>query len=134
MFSCRTVGHRGRNLVHLLVESPHLTRAAFRSVFVCLPIDLMSQQGEDAAPQCVKVELSSEADLFFHYAHSTDEATFQVLLIVHDLYYPLNYLVKVIRIARDMLHSSSNDRTVDCGIMHQLSPGLILLVDDNKYY
>lgn len=37
-----------------------------------------ASQGDDAAPQSVRVELSSEADLFYHYAHSTDEASFQV--------------------------------------------------------
>lgn len=45
------------------------------------------QQGDDAAPQCVKVELSSEADLFFHYAHSTDEATFQVMRNILCFYF-----------------------------------------------
>eukprot|EP00953_Heterococcus_sp_UTEX-ZZ885_P038594 19807-Heterococcus_DN1.PRE.4 len=34
-------------------------------------------QGEDAQPQGVRVELSSEADLFFHYMHIIDEAGFR---------------------------------------------------------
>lgn len=40
-------------------------------------------QGDDAAPQSVRVELSSEADLFFHYTHSTDDASFQVGRVLH---------------------------------------------------
>lgn len=35
--------------------------------------------GEDAAPQHIKVELTSENDLFFHYIHSVDEAGFRVM-------------------------------------------------------
>lgn len=38
----------------------------------------LTSQGDDAAPQSVRVELSSEADLFFHYTHSIDDASFQV--------------------------------------------------------
>jgi Centriolar protein SAS N-terminal len=34
-------------------------------------------QGEDAQPQGVRVELSSEADLFFHYMHVIDETGFR---------------------------------------------------------
>jgi hypothetical protein len=34
--------------------------------------------GEDESPQAVRVELSSEADLFFHYAHDIDETGFAV--------------------------------------------------------
>jgi len=34
-------------------------------------------QGEDHAPTAVRVELSSESDLFFHFAHTMDEAAFQ---------------------------------------------------------
>lgn len=34
--------------------------------------------GEDESPQGIRVELSSEADLFFHYAHDIDEAGFAV--------------------------------------------------------
>lgn len=34
--------------------------------------------GEDESPQAVRVELSSEADLFFHYVHDLDEHGFAV--------------------------------------------------------
>ncbi|CAM9244495.1 unnamed protein product [Scytosiphon promiscuus] len=56
--------------------------------------------GDDAAPQCVRVELSSEADLFFHYIHSTDDASFQVMqeeqkLMVEFQDYP-NVLIRML--------------------------------------
>lgn len=49
--------------------------------------------GDDSAPQGVRVELSSEADLFFHYMHVIDEAGFRVMqeqqkLMVDFLEYP----------------------------------------------
>lgn len=44
---------------------------------------LYISQGDDAAPQSVRVELSSEADLFFHYTHSIDDASFQVRSVLH---------------------------------------------------
>ncbi|CAN0024003.1 unnamed protein product, partial [Sphacelaria rigidula] len=61
---------------------------------------MLVRHGDDAAPQCVRVELSSEADLFFHYAHSTDEATFQVMqedqkLMVEFQDYP-NVLIRML--------------------------------------
>ena len=36
-------------------------------------------QGDPAAPTAIKVELSSEADLFFHYSHVVDERAFKQL-------------------------------------------------------
>jgi len=36
-------------------------------------------QGDPAAPTAIKVELSSEADLFFHYSHVIDERAFKQL-------------------------------------------------------
>ncbi|CAB1110475.1 unnamed protein product [Ectocarpus sp. CCAP 1310/34] len=56
--------------------------------------------GDDAAPQSVRVELSSEADLFFHYTHSIDDALFQVMqeeqkLMVEFQDYP-NVLIRML--------------------------------------
>ena len=36
-------------------------------------------QGDPAAPTAIKVELSSESDLFFHYSHVVDERAFKQL-------------------------------------------------------
>jgi hypothetical protein len=36
-------------------------------------------QGDAARPTSVKVELSSESDLFFHYTHVADERTFKAM-------------------------------------------------------
>lgn len=36
-------------------------------------------QGDQAHPTSVKVELSSESDLFFHYSHIADEKTFRAM-------------------------------------------------------
>ena len=35
--------------------------------------------GEDAAPSSLRIELSSENDLFFHYMHVVDEAAYRML-------------------------------------------------------
>eukprot|EP00904_Undaria_pinnatifida_P006602 jgi/Undpi1/3071/HiC_scaffold_15.g06447.m1 len=56
--------------------------------------------GDDPAPQSVRVELSSEADLFYHYTHRTDEASFQVMqddqkLMVEFQDYP-NVLIRML--------------------------------------
>ncbi|CAN0531123.1 unnamed protein product, partial [Ectocarpus sp. 12 AP-2014] len=56
--------------------------------------------GDDAAPQSVRVELSSEADLFFHYTHSIDDPSFQVMqeeqkLMVEFQDYP-NVLIRML--------------------------------------
>ncbi|CAM9161519.1 unnamed protein product [Pylaiella littoralis] len=56
--------------------------------------------GDDTAPRSVRVELSSEADLFYHYTHSTDEASFQVMqeeqkLMVEFQDYP-NVLIRML--------------------------------------
>lgn len=36
-------------------------------------------QGDDEGPICVRVEMSSESDLFYYYAHTQNEAGFQVM-------------------------------------------------------
>ncbi len=36
-------------------------------------------QGDKSAPTAVKLELSSESDLFFHYTHLVDERAFKML-------------------------------------------------------
>ena len=35
--------------------------------------------GEDSAPSVLKMELTSENDLFFHYTHSLDEQGFRLV-------------------------------------------------------
>eukprot|EP00636_Phaeomonas_parva_P015715 CAMPEP_0118862648 /NCGR_PEP_ID=MMETSP1163-20130328/7776_1 /TAXON_ID=124430 /ORGANISM="Phaeomonas parva, Strain CCMP2877" /LENGTH=171 /DNA_ID=CAMNT_0006796571 /DNA_START=149 /DNA_END=661 /DNA_ORIENTATION=+ len=57
-------------------------------------------QGDDARPSAVRIELSSEADLFYHYAHLIDEAGFQVVqeqqkLMVEFADYP-NVLIRML--------------------------------------
>ncbi|CAN0374207.1 unnamed protein product [Ectocarpus sp. 8 AP-2014] len=69
------------------------------SVSTRTPVSL-TPQGDDAAPQSVRVELSSEADLFFHYTHSIDDASFQVMqeeqkLMVEFQDYP-NVLIRML--------------------------------------
>jgi hypothetical protein len=39
------------------------------------------QQGDEFALHQIRVELSSENDLFFHFKHSLDEASFAVLQV-----------------------------------------------------
>mmetsp|Transcript_24105 Transcript_24105/g.44073 ORF Transcript_24105/g.44073 Transcript_24105/m.44073 type:complete len:236 (-) Transcript_24105:88-795(-) len=56
--------------------------------------------GEDAAPSSVRVECSSEADLFFHYTHQLDSQGFQVVqeqqrLMVEFPDYP-NVLIRML--------------------------------------
>lgn len=36
-------------------------------------------QGDNSAPTAVKLELSSESDLFFHYTHLVDERAFKLV-------------------------------------------------------
>jgi len=60
----------------------------------------MLLQGDDARPSSIRVELSSEADLFYHYAHLIDEAGFQVVqeqqkLMVEFADYP-NVLIRML--------------------------------------
>ena len=38
--------------------------------------------GEDSAPQSLRIEISSESDLFLHYIHVVDEDSFMVCPIV----------------------------------------------------
>lgn len=46
--------------------------------------------GEDTNPQHLKVELTSENDLFFHYLHATDEAQFRVIQDMQKLMIEFN--------------------------------------------
>ncbi|CAM9335090.1 unnamed protein product [Heterosigma akashiwo] len=68
--------------------------------------------GEDAAPSSVRVECSSEADLFFHYTHQLDSQGFQVVvqeqqrLMVEFPDYP-NVLIRMLNAAV----SRSRDKT-----------------------
>lgn len=39
----------------------------------------LGEQGEEGAPQSIRVELSSESDLFFHYMHVIDESGFHLV-------------------------------------------------------
>lgn len=61
----------------------HLT-AAWSSFHVpplasLLPSFFLSQKGDDMSPHSLRIELSSENDLFFHYMHVIDEAGFRQL-------------------------------------------------------
>lgn len=40
---------------------------------------VLIKEGEDGRPRAVKVELSSEGDLFFHYTHVVDERQFNAM-------------------------------------------------------
>lgn len=40
---------------------------------------VLIKEGEDGRPRAVKVELSSEGDLFFHYSHVVDERQFNAM-------------------------------------------------------
>ena len=40
---------------------------------------ICSGQGDDSTPHSLRIELSSENDLFFHYMHVIDEAGFRLL-------------------------------------------------------
>eukprot|EP00753_Platysulcus_tardus_P001184 PLAT11134.1.p1 GENE.PLAT11134.1~~PLAT11134.1.p1 ORF type:complete len:273 (+),score=76.93 PLAT11134.1:3-821(+) len=56
--------------------------------------------GDDAAPESVRVELSSESDLFFHYMHVIDEVGYRVIkesqgLVVGFSEYP-NVLIQML--------------------------------------
>mmetsp|Transcript_42657 Transcript_42657/g.114211 ORF Transcript_42657/g.114211 Transcript_42657/m.114211 type:complete len:238 (-) Transcript_42657:5-718(-) len=57
-------------------------------------------QGEDAGPTGIRIELSSESDLFFHYHHTLDEVGFQAVqeqqkLMVEFPEYP-NVLIRML--------------------------------------
>ena len=57
-------------------------------------------QGDDTSPHSLRIELSSENDLFFHYMHVIDEAGFRMLqerqkLMVGFTEYP-NVLIRML--------------------------------------
>ena len=59
-----------------------------------------STQGDDSLPQSIRIELSSENDLFFHYMHVLDESGFRLVqeqqkLMVEFVDYP-NVLISML--------------------------------------
>lgn len=66
-------------------------------------------KGSDEDPDAVRIELSSESDLFFHFVHTSDEAAFRAVqaeqkLMIDFPEYP-NVLIRMLNSCIKELHT-----------------------------